>query len=119
VPTLHIALDEGGDLNFAAKGSKFYVFAAAWTYDPARLAQALTQLRFGLFKAGNDIPSFHATEDKQTHRDAVVRAVTSFDAWQFIAIVVDKRKVNPSFMSLTTFTPSSPGWSFGLFLRDA
>ena len=38
VATLHIALDEAGNLNFSPRGSKYYVFAAAWTYDPAPLA---------------------------------------------------------------------------------
>jgi hypothetical protein len=109
VPTLHIALDEGGDLNFRPNGSKFYSFAAAWTYDPAPLASALTSLRFGLLKIGDDIPSFHATEDKQAHRDQFVQAITAHTNWNFAAIVVEKRKVNPSIRQPERFYPQFAG----------
>jgi hypothetical protein len=33
---------------------------------------ALTALRFALLKQGHDLHCFHATEDKQVNRDAVV-----------------------------------------------
>lgn len=109
MPTLHVALDEGGDLNFAAKGSKFYTFAAAWTYDPSPLATSLTSLRFRLLKAGDDIPSFHATEDKQAHRNEVVTGLIGDTNWHFVAIVVEKRKVNPSIRQPEQFYPQFGG----------
>jgi hypothetical protein len=42
--TLHLCLDEGGDLNFKPNGSKYYTFAVAWTYDPSPLAIDLSNL---------------------------------------------------------------------------
>jgi len=105
VPTLHVALDEGGDLNFSPRGSKYYTFAAAWTYEPSPLAHALTNLRFGLLKAGDDIPSFHATEDKQAHRNDVVANLIAAGDWHFVSIVVEKRKVNPSIRDPQHFYP--------------
>jgi hypothetical protein len=45
--------DESGNLTFKPTGSKYYVFTAAWTYDPAPLANDLTGLRFALLKQGH------------------------------------------------------------------
>jgi hypothetical protein len=105
VKTLHVFLDESGNLNFALKGSKYYVFSAAWTYDPAPLASALHNIRFGLLKQGFDLPAFHAAHDRQVHRDAVVATMAAHDAWRFGAIVVEKSKVSPSIREETRFYP--------------
>ncbi|MGH7567789.1 MAG: hypothetical protein ACREL9_02290, partial [Gemmatimonadales bacterium] len=75
MPTLHVHLDESGDLTFKPAGTRFYVFTAAWTYDPAPLAGALSALRFSLLKQGHDLHRFHATADKQVNRNAVVAAL--------------------------------------------
>lgn len=103
--TLHVALDESGDLSFNPSGSRYYVFAAAWTYDPAPLAQALTDLRFSLLKKGENIQAFHAHEDRQANRDAVVETLASHDNWRFAANVVYKPKVNPAIRDSYHFYP--------------
>lgn len=117
MPTLHVALDEGGDLNFSPKGSKYYTFAVAWTYDPAPLATSLTCLRFQLLKAGDDIPSFHATEDKQAHRNDVVRSMLATTGWHFVALVVEKRKVNPSIREPERFYPQFAGMALRFIFK--
>ncbi len=109
MPTLHVSLDEGGDLNFNPKGSRFYTFAAAWTYDPHPLATELTRLRFGLLKAGHDIPAFHAAQDTLAHRDQVMRALLAASGWNFAAMVVEKRKINPSVQRPEHFYPKFAG----------
>ncbi len=117
VPTLHVSLDEGGDLNFSPTGSRFYTFAAAWTYDPHPLAIELTRLRFGLLKAGHDIPSFHATEDKQAHRDLVMGKLLEAPGWNFAAMVVEKRKINPSVRQPERFYPQFAGMVLKFIFR--
>jgi hypothetical protein len=105
VSTLHIHLDESGDFNFTPGGSRFYVFAAAWTYNPAPLATRLTALRFSLLKAGHDIKAFHATEDKQANRNEVVKALAEHDGWSFAAVVIEKAKVYPRLYAPHHFYP--------------
>jgi hypothetical protein len=105
VATLHVALDESGDLSFNPSGSKYYVFAVTWTYDPAPVPKALTRLRFSLLKQGHDIQAFHAHEDQYTTRDSVIEALTSHDNWWFAAIVVEKAKVNPIIRDPHRFYP--------------
>ncbi len=95
MPTLHVHLDESGNLVFATTGTRYYVFAAAWTHDPAPLAHDLTRLRFSLLKQGHNLPAFHATTDRQVNRDAVVQVLADHANWHFAAVVVEKAKVNP------------------------
>jgi len=105
VPTLHIHLDESGDFNFKRAGTRYYVFTAAWTYDPAPLAARLTALRFALLKTGHNVPAFHAAEDKQANRDEVVKALAEHSEWRFAAVVIDKPKVYPHLYAPHRFYP--------------
>jgi hypothetical protein len=105
VATLHVHLDESGNFNFNPAGSKYYVFTAAWTYDPAPIAHALTTLRFGLLKQGHNLTHFHASEDKQVNRDAVVATLARLPDWNFAAVVIEKAKVNPSIREPHRFYP--------------
>ena len=105
--TLHVHLDESGDLNFSPTGSRYYVFTTAWTYDPSPLAHELTALRFRLVKQGHGerLSGFHAREDPQPRRDLVLNILMKHVTWNFAAIVVDKRRVNPILYDPETFYP--------------
>ena len=93
VATLHVHLDESGDLNVSPSGSRYYVFTAAWTYVPFNLAVALSKLRFDLLKRGHNVPQFHATEDIALVRNAVVDILCRYPAWRFASVVAEKAKV--------------------------
>jgi hypothetical protein len=105
--TLHIHVDESGDLNFAKRGSRFYIFTAVWTYHPLPLGISLHNLRFGYIKSGvgAKLSRFHACEDQQAHRDAVVDLILSENTWWFASIVIEKRKVNPTIREPEIFYP--------------
>jgi len=103
--TLHIHFDESGDWKFHPKGSAYFILTAAWTYDPLPLAAALTDARFRLIREGHNIESFHAAPDKQSTRNLVVQTLLNHDAWQFGAIVIEKRKVNPVLRPPQRFYP--------------
>jgi hypothetical protein len=115
--TIHIALDESGDFTFNRSASIYYVFTAAWTYDPAPLAYALTDLRCSLLKQGKNIVSFHACEDEQSTRNAVVDLLCAHDGWHFAAAVVEKPKVNPSIRDPYTFYPTFASMLFRFIFR--
>ncbi len=107
VSTLHVHLDESGDFNFSPAGSRYYVFAAAWTYDPAPLAADLTALRFRSVKLGHGerLSAFHASEDPPPMRELVISTLLRRKTWNFASIVVDKPRVNPSLYEPMTFYP--------------
>lgn len=100
-------LDESGDLDFSPKGSHYYVFGVAWTYDPAPLAHELTSLRFSLIKKGHGerLGAFHACEDPAPKRKLVLGILAKCTNWHFAAIVVDKPRVNPSLYDAEIFYP--------------
>lgn len=107
MPTLHVHLDESGDLNFSAAGTRYYIFTSAWTYEPAALANELTALRFRLVKDGHGehLGGFHAREDAQPKREIVVDVLRRHHDWSFASIVVDKRRVNPVLRDPDKFYP--------------
>jgi len=109
--TLHIHIDEAGNFDFSPRGSRYYIFAIAWTYDPSPLARGLEAVRFGLLKKGINICHFHATEDKQATRNQVVGELIAHGEWSFASVVVQKNKV---------FEPlREPTWFYAKFLTVA
>jgi Protein of unknown function (DUF3800) len=105
--TLHVHLDESGNFAFSPKGSRFYIFTAVWTYDPAPLAARLSNLRFQLIKEGHGekLSCFHACDDPQPRRNMVVPLISSHFEWNFAAIVIEKNRVNPSLYAPEDFYP--------------
>ena len=119
MPTLHIHLDESGDWKFRPQGSKYFVLAAAWTYNPQPLAQNLTDLRFRLVREGVNIDSFHASPDKQSTRDLVVQTMVARTDWSFAAVVLEKSKINPSLREPHRFYPKFAGSLLKFILRGS
>lgn len=107
MPTLHIHLDESGNFVFSPKGTKCYIFTAAWTYDPAPLADKLRKLRYRLIKAGHgeNLGGFHACDDPAPRRKEFVDLISSHCEWNFASIVVEKNRVNPSIYDPENFYP--------------
>lgn len=103
--TLHVHIDESGDFNFDKKGSRYYIFTAAWTYEPQALGVSLTDLRFRLNRDGADLNRFHASTDQQAYRNKVVSMLCEHHTWWFASILIEKRKVNPKIRKPETFYP--------------
>lgn len=97
MPTIHVHLDEAGNLDFSSSGTKYYVFAVTWTYNPRPIALRLNALRYMFLKNGHDIPFFHASEDREPIRSEVVKLLGDEGWWRFAAIVIEKAKVDPVF----------------------
>jgi predicted N-acyltransferase len=103
--TLHVHIDESGDFSFTPTGSRYYIFTAAWTYQPLALGSALMALRFSFNKEGADLNRFHASTDQQAHRNSVVSTMLVHHSWWFASILIEKRKVNPVIRAPETFYP--------------
>ncbi len=110
--TLHIHLDESGNFAFTPNGTRFYIFTAAWTYNPAPLALQLSALRFQLIKNGHlkpdlpdDLAGFHACQDPRPRREAFIKALMDHSDWNFASIVIEKNRVNTSIQEPDRFYP--------------
>lgn len=95
--TIHVHLDESGNLDFSPSGTKYYIFVVTWTYNPRPTASRLGALRYALLKDGQNVPFFHATKDKEPIRSSVIKLLASQGGWRFASIVIDKPKVEPVF----------------------
>lgn len=104
--TLHVYLDESGNWEFSAKGTRYFSIGVLWTLDPAPLAASLQALRFELLREGLDIESFHASPDKQSTRNRVFEAMLRVPNWEFTAFLMEKRRVNPSIRDPQRFYPA-------------
>lgn len=111
---LYIFLDESGNLDFSTNGSRFFLIGGIIQERPFEAYKALCDLRYDLIESGEDIHTFHATEDKQAVRDRVFAIVQKHLRYMTIdALVVEKRKTHPSLQQESRFYPEMLGY----FLR--
>jgi hypothetical protein len=110
--TLHIHIDESGNFVFSPKGSRFYIFTTAWTYNPGPLATSLSNMRFQLIKDGHfrpgvidDLCGFHACNDPKPRRDALIQRIIQHRDWNFASLVIEKNHVNPVLYDPNDFYP--------------
>ena len=87
---VYIFLDESGNLDFSARGSRFFCFGTLTVRDPAPVAKALTGLRYELMASGLELECFHASEDRQAVRDRVFSALREVDDFDLDFVVADK-----------------------------
>ncbi len=109
-PAWYIFLDEGGNFDFSPNGTRYFVMTSVCEKRPFALHGDLTSLRFDLIEQGWDIEYFHASEDKQSVRNAVFDTVQPKAASLRIdSIIVEKRKAHPTVRSLDRFYPKMLG----------
>lgn len=98
--TLYIFIDESGNFDFSPKGTKFFALTAVSTTQPLKSRKDLLQMSYELKYQGwrNDKDDYylHATEDSQSIRDWVFKAIKSIDDIEVDCIIAQKNKTNPS-----------------------
>lgn len=95
--TLYVFIDESGNFDFSAKGSKHFILTGLATFDPVLNRDALIRLRYQLLKEGYDHEYFHASEDKQHVRDEVFRFLGSLgNSYEVHTVWAPKNKAHPS-----------------------
>jgi len=114
---LYIFIDESGDFNFTASGTRHYTFTAVITPTPYDSVEAITRLRHEILSG--DILScinlgylenhlchlFHATEDKQPVRDLFFELIGHMGCFQANSIVIRKYRTNPTLREPHVFYP--------------
>ena len=97
--TLFVFVDESGNFDFSDKGTKHFVMAGVAALAPLHSAAEMQALRYQLLAEGIDVPSFHATEDKQFVRDRVFSTFESIKNVKAHAIYGDKHLAAPRLQS--------------------
>jgi len=107
----YIFLDEAGNLDFSAKGTKYFSIASVFTTRPFPADGALHSLRFDLIQEGFDLEYFHASEDKQQVRDRVFGWIQPQTKWfKADSIIVEKPKAAPQVRDEMRFYPEILGY---------
>ncbi len=103
-PSLFIFVDESGNFDFSAKGTRHFVLTALSATGPEEMASALYRLKHELVLAGQDIEYFHATEDQQFIRDRVFEILAG-GKYELDTVTVEKEKIHPSLHDEARFYP--------------
>lgn len=98
--SLYIFVDESGNLDFSARGTKYFVLSAVTAELPIESSNKLQQLKYKLLAeggGGQELEYFHASEDKQSIRDKVFKLIATMDSIKVNYIVAEKRKTHPKY----------------------
>lgn len=97
--TLFVFIDESGNFDFSPRGTRHFVMAAVAALAPLDSAAALQALRYRLLADGLDLTAFHASEDRQTTRDAVFEAFRQISTVRSHVIHGIKQRTDPHLRS--------------------
>jgi hypothetical protein len=110
-PTLYVFIDEGGNLDFTPKGTKYFTLTALSKFRPFSAAKQLYDLKYDLIEKGICLDRFHATEDKQHIRDQVFQIISqNLEGCRFDSVIVEKSKTFPPLRTDDKFYPKVLGF---------
>ena len=93
---IFVFVDESGNFDFSANGTKHFVMAAVVAHDPIASASAIQQVKYDLLSEGSDVKHFHASEDRQFIRDRVFAVINSLASIHAHVFFVDKHYTAPA-----------------------
>ena len=108
---IYIFLDEGGNLDFSAKGSRFFSLSCISMQRPFALHTSLDNYKYDLIEFGLDTEYFHCTDDN-THVRRRVFTILKENQQQFHidSLLVEKRKTHPALRVPQAFYPRMLGY---------
>lgn len=108
---VYIFLDEAGNLDFSAKGSRYFVLTSIGIRRPFSWVGALDDLKYNCLEIGLDIDGFHCSEDNVHVRNRVFDIIAAnLDGLKIDSLVVEKRKTEPALRGHTRFYPEMLGY---------
>jgi hypothetical protein len=108
---LYVFLDEAGDPNFSATGTKFFTVSSITKTRTFSWDTPMISLKHDLIETGIDLEYFHASEDRQCVRDKVFRIVCdNLSDARLDSIIIEKRKTWPALREMEKFYPRMLGY---------
>ncbi|MEW6654319.1 MAG: DUF3800 domain-containing protein [Bacteroidota bacterium] len=94
---LYIFIDESGNMDFSANGTKYCTLTSLSKIRPFVLSEPLFNLKYDLWEKGLEFEYFHASEDKIDTRTAVFDVFEkNIRKFQIDSVIVEKRKTHPA-----------------------
>ncbi len=108
---LYIFLDEGGNLDFSNKGSKYFILTCVSKKRPFTISPQLDNDKYDLLEYGLNFEYFHCAEDNTHVRKKVFsRVIGGLSGIEIDALIVEKRKTGPSLREDKQFYPRMLGY---------
>lgn len=102
--TLYLFIDEGGNFDFSAGGTKYFILTCLLEERPFPSYDMLRSLKYNLLEQGTNIEYFHASEDKQAVRNDVFSIIQdNLDHVHICSMIVQKNKANPNVREESAF----------------
>jgi hypothetical protein len=116
---LYIFLDEAGNLDFSANGTKYFMLGALTKERPFHAYKELTELKYDLVELGTELEYFHASENAQPVRNRVFETIKrNLAGVRIDALVVEKRKTGPALQTEEAFYPRMLGYLLKFILKQ-
>lgn len=116
---LYIFLDEAGNLDFSANGTRFFLLGALTKERPFNAYKDLTELKYDLVELGTELEYFHASENAQPVRNRVFEVIRrNLTGVRIDALVVEKRKTGPALQAEEAFYPRMLGYLLKYVLQQ-
>ncbi len=103
---IYIFVDEAGDMDFSAKGSKYYMFNFLIKTRPFNLHEYISNYRYSVLERNIDktdgrrldIEAFHACEDNKYIKEEMFNIISTFDRDKVMSYsyILEKPKVTPT-----------------------
>lgn len=108
---LYIFLDEAGNFDFSAGGTRYFLLGCISKERPFNAYRELTELKYDLVEDGMDIEYFHASEDRQATRNKVFGIIqNNLAGVRYDSVIVEKRKTGPALQAPEKFYPRMLGY---------
>lgn len=94
---VYIFLDESGNLDFSARGTRYFVLTSVSMERPFPMYEALDAYKYDCLEYGLATEYFHCAHDNRHVRGRVFDIIGShLDHFSIDALIVEKRKTEPS-----------------------
>jgi hypothetical protein len=108
---LYIFLDEGGNLDFSIKGTRYFTITSITKERPFYAFSDLTDLKYDFIEKDIELEYFHASEDRQQVRNKVFEIINKhFIDSEIDSLIVEKRKTGKSLKDEIRFYPDMLGY---------
>lgn len=111
---VYIFLDESGNFDFSANGTRYFLLASVSMCRPFGVYAKLEDYKYDCIENGRDVEHFHCHDDRWAVRNAVFDVIGAhLDELRIDCLVVEKRKTRPALQEDERLYR----WSLGYLLR--
>lgn len=111
--TLFVFVDESGNFDFSDSGTQHLVLSAVIFSKPYKSAQRMLRLKYSRMIIGLNTDGFHASEDRNTTREQVLRTIAKNTSIQSFSITFCKNEI-----WFPGISPSDIYYTFGVELAN-